>query len=58
MARRAWTIVRKTLRWTLRVALALVFTLLACGVLLLYSPGFLHAVINLGLGYYNDLIPG
>ncbi len=58
MATRAWTIVRKTLRWTLRVVLVLVFTLLACGVLLLYSPGFLHAVINLGLGFYNDRIPG
>lgn len=58
MASRAWRIVRKTLRWTLRIVLVLLFTVLTIAVLLLYSPGFLHAVINLGLGFYNDRIPG
>ena len=42
MASRAWRIVRKTLRWTLRIVLVLLFTVLTIAVLLLYSPGFLH----------------
>lgn len=58
MASRAGRIVRKTLRWSLRIGLVLILTVLATGVLLLYSPGFLHVVINLGLGFYNDRIPG
>lgn len=58
MPRRGWQIARKTLRWTLWSALGLVATLVICGALLLYSPGFLHAVINVGLRYYNDRIPG
>ncbi len=58
MPRRGRQIARKTLRWTLWSVLGLVATLAICGALLLYSPGFLHAVINVGLGYYNDRIPG
>jgi len=58
MAGRAWRIVRKTLRWTLRVVLALLLIIFIVVVLLLYSPGFLHVVINVGLGFYNDRIPG
>ena len=58
MASRAWRITRKTLRWTLRIVLVLVLTVLSIAVLLLYSPGFLHTAINIGLGFYNDRIPG
>ena len=58
MASRAGRIVRKTLRWSLRIGLVLILTVLALAVLLLYSPGFLHVVINVGLGFYNDRIPG
>jgi len=48
----------KTLRWTLRVVLALVFLVVTLVLLLLYSPGFLHFAIDIGLGFYNDRIPG
>lgn len=58
MASRAWRITRKTLRWTLRIVLVLILTALSLAVLLLYSPGFLHTAINVGLGFYNDRIPG
>lgn len=57
-AGRARRIVRKTLRWTLRVVLLLLVLVLVVVVLLLYSPGFLHVVLNVGLGFYNNRIPG
>jgi hypothetical protein len=58
MPGRARRILRKTLRWSLRIALALITVVLALAVLLLYSPGFLHFALNLGLGFYNARIPG
>ena len=58
MPSRARRIVRKTLRWTLRVVLGLILLVLVVLVLVLYSPGFLHLVLGVGLGFYNDRIPG
>ena len=55
---RARRIVLKTLRWTLRVVLALVLVVVTLVLLLLYSPRFLHFAIDVGLGFYNDRIPG
>lgn len=55
---RARRILRKTLRWTLRGFLALLVLVLVFVVLVLYSPGFLHLVLNGGLGFYNGRIPG
>ena len=57
-AGRARRIVRKTLRWSLRILLSLLLLVLVVLVLLLYSPGFLHLVLNAGLGFYNGRIPG
>ncbi len=55
---RARRIVRKTLRWTLRIFLSLILVILVVLVLVLYSSGFLHVVLDLGLGFYNARIPG
>jgi translocation and assembly module TamB len=55
---RARRIAGKLVRWTLGGLLGLVLLVASCLTLLLYSPGFLQLVLDTGLGYYNDRIPG
>ncbi len=55
---RARRIAGKILRWTLGGLLGVVLLVALLVTLLLYSPGFLHFVLDTGLGYYNDRIPG
>lgn len=55
---RARRIAGRIVRWTLGVALGLLTIVALLLTLLLYSPGFLQLVLDTGLGYYNDRIPG